>query len=132
MLSTHSSTNGGTMSDRRRRALDLRISAAETEAARQIPAHVNNGEETDYPFLANYSKGLPHNEFGEVEPGAYRRLLRAVATGRPGDFERIPLGGSRKLVNPQSGLGFDLEGPDPQALAIAPAPRIDGAQNSAE
>jgi hypothetical protein len=44
---------------------------------------------------------------------------------------RIPAAG-RRLVNPQAGLAFDLEGPDAQSLLMAPAPRIDGARNSAE
>ncbi|MFE6287024.1 vanadium-dependent haloperoxidase [Streptomyces sp. NPDC057877] len=94
-----------------------------------------NGEESDYaplPFIANYSKGLPHNDQGEVDPAAYNLLRRALHTGRPEDFERIPLGGPRKLVNPQCGLAFDTQGPDAQALTLPPAPRIDSARNSAE
>jgi hypothetical protein len=120
------------MSDRRTDARDVRVRAAESEFARPVPPHVSNGEEIDYPFLANYSKGLPHNAFGEVETYAYRRLLRAVSTAQVDDFEEIPLGGPRPLVNPVAGLGFDLEGPDAQALTLPPAPRIDGPENSAE
>ena len=117
------------MSDRRVRARAIRVQAADAEFGRSAALHVNNGEETDYPYVANYSKGLPHDEFGEVEPRAYRALLRAAGTG---DFEAVPRGGSRRFVNPRAGLGFDLEGPDPQALVIPPAPRIDSVQNSAE
>ncbi|MGC9669570.1 vanadium-dependent haloperoxidase [Planosporangium sp. 12N6] len=120
------------MSDRKVHARDLRVRAAEAEFARPGPDHLGNGEETDYPYVASYAKGLPHNEFGEVDPDAYRLLLRACATGRAADFERIPLAGPRPLTNPQAGLGFDLEGPDPAALTIPPAPRIDSAQNSSE
>lgn len=120
------------MSNRRADARDARIRAAEAEFARPVPSQVSNGEEVDYPFIANYSKGLPHNDFGEVDTRAYRLLLRALTTGRAEDFERVPLGGRRPLTNPLSGLGFDLEGPDPQALTIPPAPRVDGPQASAE
>lgn len=120
------------MKDRRTRARDWRIQAAEQEFERPVAAHVNNGEESDYPFAGNYSKGLPHDEFGDVNPAAYRLLLRAVTTGATADFEAIPLGGTRPLTNPQSGLGLDTEGPDPAALAIPPAPRIDSPQNSSE
>ncbi|WP_240676944.1 vanadium-dependent haloperoxidase [Actinacidiphila soli] len=120
------------MSDRRFTARGLRVAAAEAEFARHVPQHASNGEESDHPFFANFSKALPHDKFGEVDPAAYGLLRRAAATARPEDFERIPLGGTRKLVNPQAGLAFDLEGPDPQALAIRPAPRIDSAENSAE
>jgi hypothetical protein len=120
------------MGDRRSDARDVRVRAAEVEFVRPVPAQVSNGEETDHPFVANYSKGLPHDQFGETDRRAYRLLLRALSTGRAEDFERIPLGAQRKLVNPQAGLAFDLEGPDAQALAMPPAPRIDRPQNSAE
>lgn len=99
-----------------------------------VATHANNGEEGDYPFIANYSKGLPHDEAGEVQPDAYKQLLRAVSTHRASDFEDIPSGpaGDRALVNPQSGLAFDTEGADAQALSMPPAPRIDSRENSAE
>jgi hypothetical protein len=119
------------MSDRSTLARKSRQEAAEALSRLPWPEHVNNGEEGDYPFVANYSKGLPHDEAGEVEPAAYNALLRATTTQRTEDFERIPVA-ERKLVNPQSGLAFDLEGPDPQALLQPPAPRIDSARNSAE
>jgi hypothetical protein len=120
------------MSDRRADAREQRVRAAETEFARAVPEHRNNGEEADYAPIANYSKGLPHNEFGEADPSAYRLLRRAVATGQEEDYERIPLGGDRPLTNPRAGLSFDLEGPDAQALTMPPAPRIDQPWNSAE
>ncbi|MEE1939097.1 vanadium-dependent haloperoxidase [Streptomyces sp. TRM 70361] len=120
------------MSERRFHARDLRVQAAEAEFARPVPQQLNNGEESDHPYIANFSKGLPHDGNGEVDPAAYRLLLRALHTGRPEDFERVPLGGDRKLVNPQSGLGFDLQGPDPQAVTVPPAPRVDSAWHSAE
>lgn len=119
------------MSDRCTLARASRLEAADALSRLAWPEHVNNGEEGDYPFVANYSKGLPHDDAGEVEPAAYNALLRAISTQRAEDFERIPVT-ERKLVNPQSGLAFDLEGPDAQALLQPPAPRIDGARNSAE
>lgn len=119
------------MSDRCTLARKSRIEAADALSRLPWPEHVNNGEEGDYPFVANYSKGLPHDDVGEVEPAAYNALLRAISTQRAEDFERIPVT-ERKLINPQSGLAFDLEGPDPQALLQPPAPRIDSARNSAE
>jgi membrane-associated phospholipid phosphatase len=119
------------MSDRSTLARASRLEAAEALTRLPWPEHVNNGEEGDYPFVANFSKGLPHDDTGEVVPEAYNALLRAISTQRAEDFERIPVA-ERRLVNPQSGLAFDLEGPDPQSLAMAPAPRIDSARNSAE
>jgi hypothetical protein len=118
--------------DRRREAFETRLRAARIAFERRLPAHPANGEERDYPFVANFSKGLPHDELGEVDPGAYRALLRALRTGEKRDFEAIPLGGDRPLRNPQAGLAFDLEGPDSHHLAIPPAPRIDASENSSE
>jgi len=122
------------MTDRWVAGRALRAVASDRAYSGSLPTQVNNGEENSFPFVANFSKGLPHEADGQVVPSAYRLLLRAVSTGRPEDFERIPLGTvkGRKLVNPQAGLAFDVEGPDAQGLTIAPAPRIDRPQNSAE
>lgn len=128
--------------NRRRLARRIREEAAEVAFLRQHPNQQNNGEEDDYSnrnYLANYSKGLRHftagPNIGEVMPQDYNLLLRALTSGSPTDFEAIPLvaGASpRKLVNPQSGLAFDLEGPDSHALTIPPAPRIDSIEAGGE
>ncbi|MFY9585158.1 MAG: vanadium-dependent haloperoxidase [Candidatus Acidiferrales bacterium] len=119
---------------RRTSARLTRLQAAQFSFTQELSVQTDNGEENDYggKRIANYSKGLPHNGLGEVDPAAYNQLLHALATGRNDDFEAIPLGGVRPLRNPQAGLAFDLEGPDAQHGAIRPAPRIDGAENSAE
>jgi hypothetical protein len=126
----------GPQTDHQRRvtARHLRRDAAQLAFQRPLPDHACNGEEDDYAGtrIANFSKGLPHNHLGEVDPAAYDALLGALASGDPADFEAIPLGGVRPLRNPQAGLAFDLEGPDSHHLAIRPAPRLDSPENSAE
>src|SRR5206468_1049207 len=98
---------------RRQRAFDLRVAAAQRAALIPLPLHPTNGEEEQYPTrIASFSKALPHNDLGEVDPPAYNALLRALRTGSPADFARIPLGGAVKLTSPQSALAFDLLGPD--------------------
>jgi hypothetical protein len=118
--------------ERRALARQIRHDMARLAFDRPLPEHPDNGEEKDYPFVANFSKGLPHNNLGEVEADSYQFLLAALSSGNKSDFEAIPLGGDRKLRNPQAGLAFDLQGPDSHHLAIRPAPRIDGPENSAE
>src|SRR5436189_3822567 len=120
--------------NRRIRSRIIRPNAAQLAFTRPHPPHNNNDEEIDYPFVANYSKGLPHNPLGEVDPVAYAALQTAVTTGDPADFDAIPLAGpsTRHLTNPQAGMAYDLEGPDAQAETMPPAPRIDSAENSAE
>lgn len=117
---------------RRNKAYKIRRDAALYQKNLPLPNHPDNGEEKDYPYLANFSKGLPHNDFGEVDPEAYQAMLDALSMGDDEAFERIPLGGVRPLRNPQAGLAFDLEGPDSHHLKIRPAPRIDGPENSGE
>ncbi|KZL49887.1 phosphoesterase [Nodularia spumigena CENA596] len=117
----------------------IRQEAAQIAFNRGISDHVCNGEEQEYlgadgtpNYIANFSKGLPHNQLGEVDPKAYKSLLKALESGKPQDFEAIILDKGRKLTNPQAGLGFDLQGPDGHAITIPPAPRIDSPLNSGE
>lgn len=95
--------------------------------------HPNNQDENLYPNkLGSYSKGLPHNNDGTVVLSAYNALLQAINSGRPEDFDAIPLGGTTGLTNPQSGLAFDLEGPDAHALVQPPAPALASRAQAAE
>src|SRR5262249_26045838 len=103
------------------------------QASPQNLQHPNNQDENLYPNkLGNYSKGLPHNNDGTVVLSAYNALLQAINSGRPADFDAIPLGGTRGLTNPQSGLAFDLEGPDAHALVQQPAPALPSREQAAE
>lgn len=107
---------------RRNEALKVRIDATKAQAKVRPPQHPTNGDDLRYPTkFASFTKGLPHRDNGEVDLRAYAALVKAVSTGNPADFERIPLGGTRKLVNPQSGFAFTLEGIDPWSLATPPA-----------
>jgi hypothetical protein len=120
-------------SRRSKLATRIRIDAAKLAERRPQPDHPNNGEEALYPNrIASYSKALPHNRLGEVDPKAYKALLAAMASGRETDFERIPLGFGRRLTNPQAALAFDLEGPDSHHMAIRPAPTIAGTEAAGE
>lgn len=118
--------------ERRKRSRQIRRDMADLAFHRPLPRIEANREEHDYPYLASFSKGLPHDALGEVDPQAFRALLDALKSGKKQDFESIPLGGDRPLRNPMCGMAFDLEGPDCGHVAIRPAPRIDGAENSAE
>jgi hypothetical protein len=118
---------------RARRAAEVRAAAAEVQRGLPVSSHPTNGDETTLPGrIACYSKALPHNPLGEVDAAAYELLLQAIASGHPGDFERIPLGGFVKLANPQGGLAFNLIGPDPACVELAPPPRFASAEQAAE
>lgn len=123
---------------RRALALQIRNQAARTASETPLPDHPTNGDERLYPnYIAGFSKGLPHDAHGEVDPKAYRKMLAALASGKWSDFEAIPSGcpdpkRQRRLSNPELGLAFSLIGPDSHALASPPPPRLDGAEQAAE
>ena len=121
-----SQVNAATGSNQRaNECAKLRRDAANAglQATPQNLQHPNNQDELLYPNkIGNYSKGLPHNNDGTVVLSAYNALLQALNSGRPADFDAIPLGGSTRLTNPQSGLAFDMQGPDGHALVQPPAP----------
>jgi len=120
-------------SSRRGRSSRIRKEAANEERRIPTPPQISNGDETRYPnFIGNFSQGLPHDSIGEVDPAAYKALLRAVDTGRPSDFAKIPLGGTVKLSGPQGGLAYDLEGTDCGQLTIPPSPKLASAERAGE
>src|SRR6266571_8235172 len=68
-------------------AYDLRKDAALAEYHLPIVAHPNNGDEDLYSNkIGNYSKGLPHNNLGEVDLAAYNSFLAAIRSGLPSGF----------------------------------------------
>ncbi len=118
---------------RSKEAEKIRVDAARLASKRPQQDHPNNGEENLYPNrIASYSKALPHDRLGEVDPNAYNALLAAMESEKESDFESIPLGLGRRLTNPQAALAFDLEGADSHHMAIAPAPTIAGPRAAGE
>ncbi len=131
-------TTAGTVEDaavspRVDRAYELRVQAALFQKLVPLPDQPNNGDEQRYPNrIGSFSKSLPHNQFGEVDQSAYNSLLLAVNTGNPDDFERIQMGGDARLTNPQGGLAFALEGPDPGHVYQPPPPAFASAEIAGE
>jgi hypothetical protein len=120
----HPSTRASLQS-RRARALEIRQQAALYQLDQEVPVPQTNGDEGSYPAgVANYSKALPHNALGEVDPHAYRQLRQAIHSRTPAAFEAVPLGGTARLANPQGAFAFALEGADPHALTVQAPPRF--------
>lgn len=119
--------------ERAQEAYEVRVEAALAEKLRPFPAHPVNGDETRYAsFIGQFSKGLPHNDLGEVEPLAYQKFLGAVEQGTAEAYEGVPLGGTAKLVNPMAGVAFALEGADSYHLAIPAPPAFASAWEASE
>lgn len=108
---------------RRNTAFWIRHQMALYQKNLPLPSHPTNGDEERYAdHLASFSKALPHDGLGIVDPDAYRALIRAGSSGNPADHEAVPLGGTAKLANPQAAYAFELEGADSHHLAIAAPP----------
>jgi hypothetical protein len=111
----------------------VRVDAAIFDRDAGEARHPTNGDEARYTTrIGNFSKGLPHNSVGEVDSAAYQSLLDAVSSGDPAQFEQITMGGTAPLINPQSGLAFDMEGLDSHQLAMGPPPAVASAQRAGE
>jgi hypothetical protein len=130
---TNGRENSGGAEQRAQDCFQLRMKAALAERQNSQPDQTTNGDESLYPNrMGNYSKGLAHNSIGEVDRAGYESLLAALSSGAPEDFEKILLGGNVRLVNPQAGMAFDMEGADSHQLAIGTPPALASAQRAGE
>jgi hypothetical protein len=117
-------------------AFKLRVAMATQDALVPAAENVNNGDDARYPDKGGtYTKGLPHDSFGRVDPTAYGTFKTALASGKFSDFENIIMGGTRTLNGPQAGLAFDLCALDNAQFGqpeVPPAPLIAGDQSATE
>ncbi|WP_437530970.1 vanadium-dependent haloperoxidase [Sorangium sp. So ce726] len=117
----------------RLRALRVRVEAAVDDFEEPIAPHPDNGDEARYRNkIGTDTRGLPHDERGEVDLAAYRVAAKAHASREWDDFEAIPLGGTRKLVNPIGTLAASLIGKTPAQFGVPPAPALASAQKASE
>lgn len=116
-----------------RKTLKVRIERASANYAEGLPEQYNNGDEERYANLAGTdTRGLPHNQLGEVDLNAWATLKHALATQEPADFEKVTLGGTRKLVQPLGTLAVNLIGHATPQLYVPPAPAVASAEKAAE
>jgi hypothetical protein len=127
VASTPATSTGAASTGRIRamQSLANRVNAAQAEFARPMANQITNGDEQRFSnHIGNFSKGLEHNNIGEVVPSSWNSFIHALSTGNPKDFDQIQMGGNVLLVDPQAGLAFDLEGSDSHSLAIGTPPSI--------
>jgi len=119
--------------NRVKESLKYRTAMAKMASRRPLAENLSNGDEdTLEHFAGNYSKGLPHDERGHVDPAAYAAFVAAAESGRTEDFDAIPLGLGRKLTSAQAGIAFDLQGCDSHHSHMPPAPGFSYPQIAAE
>ena len=117
----------------KRRAFEVREVCARNNEKIPIAPHPTNGDEARYTNkIGSDSRGLAHDKRGEVEQAAWQALYAACQSGDPADFEKIPLGGTRKLVNPVGTQAVSLSGINPTQIAIPAAPALASAERGGE
>ncbi|MEH2109657.1 vanadium-dependent haloperoxidase [Nostoc sp.] len=117
----------------REKAFQVRTTAAKVNREIPIPPHPTNGDEAKYANkIATDTRGLPHNQLGEVDLKAYQSFINALKSGDPNEYEKIILGGKRKLVQPLTPLAISLSGVNTSQLAIPVPPTLDSAEQGAE
>ncbi len=109
------------------------VAAAKPRSNQPSLAFPTNGDEETYPNkIASYTKGLPHNERGEVELPAYTAFLKALTTGKHADFEAVPLGGRVKFANPQAAYASTVEGLNLHGLPLSVSPAFASVETASE
>ena len=103
---------------------------------RPLVPHPTNDDESrfgeDVNYFASYSKGLPHDEHGEVDPDAYETLHDALMAENGGDFAEVPQAGVRPLTNPEAAISYNPVGLDPNDVYGPAPPAFDSAETAAE
>ena len=121
------------MSDyRRTEAKKVRDTAGQMAFDRVHPIHQNNGDEQRYApahYAMSFTKGLEHSKItGVIEyPDDYDNFRAAIDNGDVDAFTtsvRSSYEKCRKWEAPTAGLVYDLQGPDSQAVTMAPAPAL--------
>lgn len=133
---------------REAKALRVRTDAANLSTAAGSATHVRNGD-TLAPGLFNFTKGLEHGPTGLLAaPASYQAFIDGTNSHDPHVFAKvIPYRGGfstdpaayranerpyRAWESPTAGHAFVLQGPDPQAVTMPPAPEVASAEFAAE
>lgn len=97
----------------------------------------DNNDEKRYQndnYYASFTKTLPSNQYGEVDPAAFEALKAAMRSGAQADFDAITLDATaaRKLANPQGAFRYETTGLDSHATRMSPSFRFRSAKLAAE
>ncbi|NEP02209.1 MAG: vanadium-dependent haloperoxidase [Symploca sp. SIO2E9] len=139
------------MNDRRQKSYAVRVEAAELARSRKHPTHQANSDEQRYAgdlYFMSFTKGLIHNpDTGLLQdPRDFVEFRRAIDDGFIDPFTDKVRHGAKYFVDsdgnikeesdpkkledfrqweaPTAGVVHELEGPDPQAVTMPPAPPL--------
>ncbi|MBT9315154.1 vanadium-dependent haloperoxidase [Leptothoe spongobia] len=120
------------MSDRRQESYAVRLEAAELARSRQHPTHEANGDEQRYAhtnYAMSFTKGLQHDENTGLIANKedFEAFRQAIDEGFIDAFTaQVPVSPEKERAweAPTAGVVYELEGPDPQAVTMEPAPAL--------
>lgn len=121
------------MARRKHECFEVRNRAALAQSRVKVDAPVVNGDESLFSnALGSYTKAMPHDAAGIVDPAAWAAFIKAVESGASADFDLIPMGGTAKQANPQAAFAYELAGADSHSLAMPPPPAFSSAETAGE
>lgn len=105
--------------------------------ASRLPDQARSGDEfsfSDQRYYASFSKCLPSNARGEVDPSAFEALVDSLSFDGGRGFGDIPLASTsdRKLANPEGALQFQSSGLDGHASRMPASHGISSAELAGE
>ncbi len=126
-------TDGSEFTGRRADLVQRRNDATAFHLGRPEPVLATNGDEERYGGgIASFTKTLPHNDLGEVDPAAFSAMTAAISSGRKADFDRIPDGLGAKLANPRAAHCFSMSGGDAHLIDMPAIHSLRSARQASE
>ena len=116
--------------ERAERGIRFRRRASRRDYVRRASQKDNN-DDKNYNGLASFTKGLPHDNLGEVNQGQYKKYKKALKNRNFRQLDDLNTG-IRPFVNPQSGVAHSLQGVDPTTVRMPPAPKFNSAELAGE
>lgn len=125
---------------RKKEAMEIRNSASQMAFDRNHPTQQNNGDEQRYAsanFAMSFTKGLEHNNDTGLIQNAddFKAFRSAIDDGQVDAFTtsvRSANDKKRQWEAPTAGLVYELQGPDSQAVTMAPAPALKSSETAYE
>lgn len=140
--------------DRNKKAQKIRDEASTKSTATKHPKHHSN-KDTETPYLFDFTKGLSHGENGLLtnpsdfvdfaagtqshDPHSFENAkphMGPFLTAMSADFQKLNCDDNkseyRQWESPTAGHAYVLEGPDPGAITMPPAPKVGSAEFVAE
>lgn len=122
---------------RQQQVYNLRKKIAQAHKDMALVQHASNGDDARYGNkLASYTKGMPHNILGEVDPAAYSVYAQAIDQGDWTMLAQIPMGNpnANRLTfrNIASIWAIEMAGLDSHNVFLKPAPAFASAETAGE